>query len=431
MSEAKSPTEAPAGPSRRRFLKQAGVATGALAIAVPSVHAAEDSTIRVGLIGCGGRGSGAARNAMLADPNVRIVAMADLFDEPMQRCRSSLGKKFAKQMTVTDETCFSGFDCHKQLMESDADVVLLASPPHYRPDQIEVCVEAGKDIFCEKPVATDAVGVRRVRAACKIAAEKGLNVVSGLCWRYDQGMKETIDRVFDGQIGKVVATHTDYLTNPVWSRPRKEGMTEMEYQCNNWYNFIWLSGDHIVEQFIHGLDKALWLHGDAPPVQAYGLGGRQLRSDLLNGNIYDHFSVVYEWADGTKTFANTRQMRGCFNRTEDFVLGSNGQANLCKHKILGDNAWSFEGDKVQMHQAEQDEFFKAVRGERDRIDNSDYMCSSTLMAILGREVCYTGKQLTFDEVANGSQDLRPKSYAWGDGPEVVVPQPGSYEHPVA
>ena len=395
------------------------------------VHAASDSRIRVGLIGCGGRGSGAAVNAMQADPDVQVVALADLFAESMASCRSSLGKRFPEQFKVTDEMCFDGFDGYKKLLAADVDVVLLASPPHYRPDHVEAAVDAGKEIFCEKPVATDPTGVRRVEAACRKADEKGLNVVSGLCWRYDTGMKESISRIKDGQIGKLISTQADYLTGPVWIRPRRPEDTEMQYQCRNWYYFNWLSGDHIVEQFIHSLDKALWLRDDEPPVSAYGLGGRQRRSDETQGDVYDHFAVIYEWADGSRTFANTRQIAGCFRQVEDFVFGSAGSAKLCAHQIEGPNPWKHQGKDVQMHQAEQDEFFKALRGERARINNGDYMCKSTLMAILGREACYSGAMLTYDQIANSPQDLRPPSYTSSEGQPVVVPQPGEYTHPKA
>ncbi len=417
--------------NRRTFIKGTAIATGIVAGGIPKVHAAGNSEIRVGVIGCGGRGSGAAVNAMNADPGVRIVALADLFEQSLESSRQSLVTGHPKQFQVQDDHCFIGFDSYKKLLATDVDVVLLASPPHYRPDHMEAAVEAGKQIFCEKPVATDPTGVRRVEAACKLADEKGLNVVSGLCWRYDKGLKETVQKIHDGAIGRVISTQVNYLTGPVWTRPRRPDESEMEYQCRNWYYFYWLSGDHIAEQFIHSLDKALWLQHDDPPIRAYGIGGRQRRNDKTQGDIYDHFSVVYEWADGTKTHAHTRQISGCMNDVEDYVDGTEGTAKLIAHKIEGERPWQFTGDKVQMHQAEQDEFFKAVRGERERINNGTYMCRSTLMAILGREVCYTGNAMTYDELANSPQDLRPKAYQWGDAPAVEVPQPGKYKHPKA
>ena len=432
MSEKPQQTEPDSSsPTRRTFLKRASVATGILASNVPSVHAGSSSLIRVGLIGCGGRGTGAAQNAMKADPAVRIVALADLFQESMRICRQSLGKRYPDQFAVTDDTCFDGFEGYKDLLSSEVDVVLLASPPHYRPDHIEAAVEAGKEIFCEKPVATDPTGVRRVEAACVKADEKGLNVVSGLCWRYDKGMQQTIEQIMDGKIGTIITTQANYLANPVWVRPRRPGESEMEYQCRNWYYFNWLSGDHIVEQFIHSLDKALWLHEDVPPVKAYGLGGRQRRSDLTQGDIYDHFSVVYEWANGSRTYAHTRQIQGCFNETEDYVYGTEGLAKLIAHRIDGLSPWKFTGREVQMHQAEQDEFFRAIHGARPRINNGSYMCQSTLLAILGREVCYSGREMTFQQLASSPQDLRPKAYQWGEAPKVEIPQPGRYRHPTS
>ncbi len=426
-----SPSQSRSSTNRRSFLKGTAIATGVLAGGLPKVHAAGNSEIRVGLIGCGGRGSGAAVNAMKADEGVRIVALADLFPKSLELCRKSLSKAHADQFVVNDEKCFDGFDGYKNLLDADVDVVLLASPPHYRPDHIEASVEAGKQVFCEKPVATDPTGVRRVEAACRMADEKGLNVVSGLCWRYDQGLKQTVEKIHEGAIGKIVSTQVNYLTGPVWTRIREPGESDMQYQCRNWYYFNWLSGDHITEQFIHSLDKALWLQNDEPPLRAYGIGGRQRRDPETQGDIYDHFSVVYEWADGTRTYANTRQISGCMNEVEDFVYGTEGAAQLIKHQIEGQRPWKFSGDKVQMHQAEQDEFFKAIRGERDRINNGTYMCRSTLLAILGREVCYSGRAMSFDEIANSPQDLRPKAYAWGEAPKVEIPQPGKYRHPQA
>ena len=412
--------------SRRTFLKTSSIAMSGLA---SHVHAtANDQSIRVGLVGCGGRGLGAAINAAKADPNVRITALADLFQPSIDRAAGALAKTVPGQFQVPPEHVFVGFESYQQILTTDIDVVLLASPPHYRPDHMEAAVSAGKHIFCEKPVAVDPVGVRRVEQASKRAAAKGLNLVSGLCWRYDRGMQETVQRIHDGQIGRIVSTQADYLTNSLWTKVRKPTMSEMEYQCFNWYNYIWLSGDHIVEQFIHSLDKAMWLRADEPPVRAYGMGGRQQRTPVLNGNIYDHFCVTYEWADGTRTHANTRQMRGCKNQTEDFVFGTDGSAELIKHHIHGHQDWSFNGNEVQMHQAEQNELFRAIRGERETINNGDYMCKSTLMAILGREVCYTGREMTWEQITSSTQDLRPANYEWGDGPQVKVPQPGTYKH---
>lgn len=429
--------------NRRSFL-QTSLATTAVAAAASvaakparaadqtsAVHSGGSDVIRVGVVGCGGRGNGAAINAMNASKDVRIVAIGDLFEDSTRICRQALSKQNPEQFVVDDEHTFVGFDCYQKVIDSGIDVVLLASPPHYRPQQMEAAVAAGVHVFAEKPIATDPAGVRRVLAACQQADEKGLNVVSGLCWRYDQGVRETIGRIHEGAIGDVISAQANYLATPVWVRPRKPGESEMSYQCRNWYYFNWLSGDHYVEQFIHSLDKMMWLHHDTPPVKAYGLGGRQLRSETTQGNIYDHFGVVYEWADGTRAHAYTRQMSGCFNQTEDFVYGSKGQASLIAHQISGENRWKFSGDKVNMYDQEQIELFQAVRGERPRINNGPYMCSSTMMAILGREVAYCGKELTYEQVASSPMDLSPAAYDWDQQPPVVIPQPGRYEFPLA
>ena len=424
-----------AGESRRSFFKQISTAAAGgvlLQSGLPAVHAAVDETIRVGLIGCGGRGRGAAVNAMNADYNVRIVGLADLYPQAIATCRRSLAKNNEKQFTVEDDQCFTGIDAYRQLLATDIDVVLLAAPPHFRPAHLAAAVDAGKQIFCEKPVAVDPAGVRDVMASCQRAEAAGLNLVSGLCWRYHTGMIEGINRVLDGAVGDIRITQANYLASPVWMKTREPGESDMEYQLRNWYNYIWLSGDHYVEQFIHSLDKALWLHRDEPPVRAYGMGGRQNRDDETQGNIYDHFAVVYEWADGSRTFANTRQMSDCFTETEDYVFGSKGTAKLIAGEITGENPWKFEGDVIQMHQAEQNEMFAAIRGERPRINNGDYMCKSTMMSILGREVCYSGKILTYEQVANSPLNLSPPDYAAStQPPPVIVPEPGNYTFPLA
>jgi myo-inositol 2-dehydrogenase / D-chiro-inositol 1-dehydrogenase len=431
-----------ASTDRRGFLQAAATSTAgvvaattlarhATAVDSKAVHQSGSDVIRVGLVGCGGRGSGAAINAMNAGKDIQIVAVGDLFEESVSLARKSLEKQRPEQFLVDDDHAFVGFDCYKQVIDSDIDVVLLASPPHYRPAQIEAAVAAGKHVFAEKPIATDPAGVRRVMAACEQADAKGLNIVSGLCWRYDDAVRQGVAKIHDGAIGEIVSTQANYLTSPIWIRPRKPGETEMQYQCRNWYYFTWLSGDHYVEQFIHSLDKAMWLRHDVPPVKAIGLGGRQLRSDLTQGNIYDHFAVVYEWADGSRTHAYTRQMAGCFTQTEDFISGTRGTAKLLANEIEGQERWKFTGAKPNMYDQEHVELFQAVRGERSRINNGMYMCRSTMMAILGREVCYSGKELTYEQVATSPQDLGPESYNWDQPLTVEVPLPGKYQFPLA
>lgn len=423
---------------RRSFLKAGAIAGSGLLAGgsiVGRAHASGNEQIRVGVVGCGGRGKGALTNALDANPLVRIVALADLFPERLTEAVEifSNNEKYADRFDVTQENCYDGFDCCTKLLAgTEVDVVLLTAPPHYRPDHLQESINAGKHVFCEKPIATDPTGVRQVRSICDVAEKKGLNIVSGLCWRYDAGVRATIEKIQDGALGELVTTQANYLTGPVWTKTRKPGESEMEYQCRNWYYYTWLSGDHVLEQFIHSLDKALWIRGDVPPIKAHGTGGRQLRSDLTQGNIYDHFSISYEWADGTRTFATTRQFSRCMNETEDYIFGTRGSSKLLAHTIDGPQPWQFTGDHVvSMYVQEHIELYDAILGNRPTINNGEYMCDSTLMGILGREVCYSGQELTWDEVLHSPQDLRPARYAWGDAPEVVVAQPGKYRMPVA
>jgi myo-inositol 2-dehydrogenase/D-chiro-inositol 1-dehydrogenase len=417
--------------SRRTFLRQttAAVVGGTLAATLGSArmaHASGSDILKVGLVGCGGRGNGAAANAMSAEDNVQLTALADLFPDRLEEAKKALRSAIGAKYQVPDDQCFVGFDAYKQLMDTDIDVVLLATTPHYRPLHLQAAVAAGKHIFGEKPVAVDPVGVRSVLATCEEAEKKGLNVVSGLCWRYDLGVRETINRIRDGAIGDIVAIHENYLTSTIWFRARKPEWTEMEYQNRNWYNHTWLSGDHIVEQFVHSLDKSMWLMGDQPPKHCFGLGGRQVRVQPEFGNIYDHFAVCYEWENGVKSFAYTRQMAQCSNDVEDYVHGTKGRAQVLVNGQQGliNGQPVFTGKKPpSMYEYEHKELFAAIRAGKP-INNGRYMALSTMMAILGREACYTGQTLEWDAALNSDMRLGPTTYAWGDVPAEGIAMPG-------
>lgn len=419
--------------SRRNFLK-AGATLGSVAALAPKmVHAQGNNVLRVGLVGCGGRGTGAAENVMTADKYAHIVALADLFEDRLTQSRQLLSKKegFKDQYKVDDDHCFVGIDAFQKLLDNaSVDVVCLCTPPHFRPMQLEAAIKAGKHVFCEKPVAVDSAGVRKVLELTRQAQEKNLNLVSGLCWRYDRGVKATIQKIKDGAIGDIVNTQENYLTGTLWQRTRKPEWSDMEYQMRNWLYYRWLSGDHIAEQFIHSLDKSLWLHDDKPPVLAYGLGGRQVRTGEEFGDIYDHFSVVYEWEDGSRTYAHTRQMSDCFNQTEDFIYGTKGSAKVLANEVKNESGtWKFEGDKPSMYDEEHRELFAAIREGRT-INNGLYMSYSTMMAILGREACYSGKTVRWDDLMNSPMDLTPHTYEFGAAPSVSVPMPGKYNVPM-
>jgi predicted dehydrogenase len=425
-------TDVRSSASRRDFLKgsAAAVVSGSLAAtlgAARMAHAAADGVLKVGLIGCGGRGSGAAVNAVNADPNVKLTAMGEVFADRLEQARKVLKTSLKEKYAVTDDCAFSGFDAYKGVIDSGVDVVLLAEPPHFRPRHLRYAIEQGKHVFCEKPVAVDGPGVRHVLETTEMAKQKNLNLVSGLCWRYDYGVRETIKRIQDGAIGDILAIQENYLAGTLWHRTRQPEWSEMEYQLRNWYYYTWLSGDHNVEQHIHSLDKALWLNGDKPPAKCVGLGGRQVRTEPMWGNIYDHHAVCYEWDSGVKTFAYTRQMKGCKNDTDDYVLGTKGKAIVLgtgnRPRIVNEQGeWRYDGPSPSMYDVEHQELFAAIRAGQT-INNGTYMSYSTLLAIMGRMACYTGQEVTWDMALNSQEDLSPEKYEWGDVkiPEVAMP----------
>lgn len=420
----------PNATSRRDFLKvSASVAAGTAALALSrSVHAAGSDVLRVGLIGCGGRGTGAAANALSADPQTRLTALADVFPEKIGHTLKVTSGQFPDRVDVPPERQFVGFDAYQKLIASGVDVVLLAEPPHFRPRHLQAAIEAGKHVFCEKPVAVDAPGVRAVLESCQLAQQKGLSVVSGLCWRYHNGVRETMARVLDGAIGDVVGIQETYLTGFLWERPRQPQWTEMEFQMRNWYYFTWLSGDFNVEQHVHSLDKALWAMHDEPPARAWGLGGRQVRTDKRFGDIYDHHAVVYEYANGVRVWAYCRQQAGCYSDVSDIIIGTKGRCNVLKHQIedlSGKVVWKFQGQGGNMYELEHQALFRAIRSGKP-INNGVYMARSTMLAILGRMVDYTGRLLTWDEAIQSKQVLAPAAYSFEADPPVLPGPDGRY-----
>jgi myo-inositol 2-dehydrogenase/D-chiro-inositol 1-dehydrogenase len=426
MSQAIASSAAAA--SRRQFLKQSGTvfAAGAAAsqLVFPGgVHAAGSGTLKVGLIGCGGRGTGAASNALKADTNVKLVAMGDAFPDRLQTSLENLEKVAKGKVDVAQEKRFTGFDAYKQVIASGVDVVILATPPHFRPMHLKAAVDAGVHVFCEKPVAVDAPGVRSVLATVEEAKQKNLSIVSGLCWRYDHGVRETMKRVLDGAIGEIVTIQENYNTSGLWNHGRKPEWSDMEWQLRNWLYFTWLSGDFNTEQHVHSLDKGSWAMLDSPPLRATGLGGRQVRVEEDYGNIFDHFAVVYEYESGAKMFSFCRQQNGCSNDTSDYFIGTKGRANILKNTIEGETSWKFEGSKPSMYQVEHDELFASIRSG-EAINNGHYMAVSTMLAILGRMASYTGKTITWKDAINSQEDLSPPSYEFGPLPVPPVAKPG-------
>jgi predicted dehydrogenase len=415
--------------SRRDFLTAA--ATAGTMAALSNVHAAGTDILRIGLIGCGDRGTGAATQALSAESNVKLVAMADVFADRLQNSLEILEKdeKVAGKLDVKPDLRFVGFDAYQELLNSGVDVVLLCTPPHFRPQHLRAAVDAGKHVFAEKPVAVDVPGVHSVLASCDMAKNKGLSVVSGLCLRSDNGFRETIRRIQDGAIGEVFALYANDYRSGRWAKPRQPDWTDMLYQMRNWYNFTWLSGDFNVEQHIHFLDVCAWVMKGQVPVNAVGTGGRQVLTEAEYGQIYDHFSVVYEYADGAKLVSNCRQQPHCKNDMSVQVVGTHGRAELSERrkglqiKTKG-GTWTYSGPQNQMYQTEHDELFASIRNGKP-INNGEYMARSTLLAIMGRMAAYTGQEITWEMAQKSKENLSPSRYAWDARPPgVPIAVPG-------
>jgi len=418
-----------ASSSRRTFLKGSAAVVGGAMVGTLALeraaHAAGDDTLRIALIGCGGRGTGATANALKADKAIKLIAMADAFEDRLASSHNILARQFGDKVEVPKDRQFVGFDAYKQVMDlKDVDVVLLCTSPHFRPIHYAAAVDAGKHLFVEKPVAVDAPGLRSVLETNKKAKESGLAVVSGLCYRYDLAKRETIDRIHRGDIGDVMAMQVTYNTGTLWHRGRKPAWSEMEFQMRNWLYFTWLSGDHNCEQHVHSLDKAQWVLGDIAPQRCYGVGGRQVRTDKKFGNIYDHHSVCYEYPGGAKLFSQCRQMANCSSDVSDHVFGTKGRAELMSHSLapLEGERWRYRGGAPNMYDQEHVELYASIRAGKP-LHNGHYMAYSTMLAIMGRMATYTGQTITWDMAINSQEDLSPKAYAWGDAPEPVVAMP--------
>lgn len=400
-------------------------------ITPPASGRADEPLIRVGVVGCGGRGTGAAADAVEAAPNVEIYAMADLFRDRLQTSVEQLQEHASEGFNVTPERQFSGFDAYERVLETDVDYVILATPPHYRPQQLRAAVEADKHVFFEKPVGVDPPGVKQVIETGKRAEEKGLSLVTGTIYRRQDNFVEGVQRLHDGQIGDPLVGQAFYLTGPVWQRAHKPGMSNMEWQCRNWYHFTWLSGDHIVEQFVHNLDTINWaLQGH--PVEATATGGRQTRVDPSYGHIYDHFSVVFTYPNDVQVRAMCRQMERTQHETSNRIECTEGRIDLNPGKTTitdNDGSTVFEmekGDEVDEdpYVTEHTDLIESIRQD-EPINEAEQIAHSTLTGILGREAAYTGQTITWDEIMQADQlALGPDAYEFGSATIPPVAQPG-------
>jgi myo-inositol 2-dehydrogenase / D-chiro-inositol 1-dehydrogenase len=402
--------------SRREFIRRSSimVASGAVAsgVATPlnvarAAQAAYGSdTIRIGLIGCGGRGTGAAVQAMnTSGGEVKLLAMADAFSDRVQSSYRAIKSQHPEKVDVPKERQFAGFDAFKQLLDLELDLVILATPPGFRPLHFEAAVNAGKHVFMEKPVAVDAPGVRRVLASTAAAKQKKLAVAVGLQRRHEVAYLETIAKLQEGAIGDIILSRAYWNGAGVWVRPREPQQTELEYQMRNWYYFNWLCGDHIDEQHIHNLDVINWLMNDYP-VEANGMGGRQVRTGKEYGEIYDHHFVEFTYANGSKMFSQCRHIPNCWNAVSEHAHGSSGSADISGGKIYdakGKMIWKTDG-KRDGHQEEHHDLFAALR--RGEIPNEgEYGAKSTLTAILGRMATYSGQKVTWEEALHSDLAL--------------------------
>jgi len=391
------------GVSRREFFKAS--AAGGLTIA-GSAYAAGSDIIRVGLVGCGARGPDAALQAMVADKGVRMVALGDVRLDRVQETRSMLKSKSPEQAIVDDDHLFAGFDAYKHVIAS-SDVVLIANAAKFHPMHLRAAIEAGKHVFVEKPHAIDPAGIKAVRAACDLARQKNLCVVSGLHSRYSPAYREAIQRVHDGEIGRIVAIEENFLREPYGLHPRVAGMTEAEFQARNQYHFHWLCGDDVVQSLVHNLDRASWALGNVAPLKCHGMGGRSTLKGEVFGDIFDHHGVVYEFAAGQRVYAFCRTIPACYNEYSSKMYGTKGVCDLLKMRIDGETNWKYSGPQVSDHQQEHIEFFAALRAGK-YINNGDYMTRSTLIAIMGQLSCYTGKQVTWDQISKSDFQWLPK-----------------------
>jgi predicted dehydrogenase len=421
-------TENPTLADRRAFLKAGTIAAAASALpSVLNAQVAGSAEIKIALVGCGGRGSGAAAQSLNV-PGTKLVAMADAFTDNVEGAFKNLKGQFGDRVDVPQERRFSGFDAYKNAIDS-ADVVLLCTPPGFRPTHFEYAVKQGKHVFMEKPVAVDGPGIRKVIEAAKVADQKKLKVVCGLQRRYQTSYLETLKMIEDGAIGDFVSSQVYWVSGGVWVRDRKPEMSEMQYQMRNWYYFNWICGDHIAEQHVHNLDVGNWFKG-ANPVKAVGMGGRSQRVGKNYGEIFDHFYVEYTYADGTVMNSQSRHWNGVWSRVSESVAGTAGSAypGMIKDRS-GKVVWRFRDKDNNPYQTEHDRLYDFIRTDTPNND-AVRTAEATLTSILGRMACYSGAEVTWDQAMNSDLDTLPKTLAWDADPGPKPGPDGMYPSPV-
>jgi len=419
---------------RRNFLRLAGVSAVGAALAPELLAARARATamgraeIRVALVGCGGRGSGAAANALSTSGPVRLVAMADAFEDRLESSHAALAAEHGDKLAVPPERRFVGFDAYKKAIDCDVDLVILATPPGFRPMHFAYAVGKSRHVFCEKPVAVDAPGVRMVLEAGEEARAKGLKIGVGLQRHHQAAYIECVRRIQAGAIGEIVLLRAYWNSSGVWVNPRAAGQSEMEHQMRNWYYFNWLCGDHIVEQHIHNLDVCNWIMRDAP-VSAQGMGGRQVRTGKEFGEIYDHHSVEFTYASGAKLLSQCRHMPSCQDDVSEHAHGAHGWADVSAGRIVARGwEWRFQGEAPDPYQQEHDDLFAAIREGHD-YNEAEFGAKSTMTAILGRMATYSGRRVNLKDALASPLALRPSKYDWDGVPPSLPDANGFYPIP--
>ena len=422
--------------SRREFLKTSSLAAAGISLAGTlgigrSAHAAASDVIKVALIGAGGRGSGAAAQLMAADKNLRLVAVADAFENRATTAVEKLKKQYGAQVDVPQDRIFAGLPAYQQALATDATLVVLATPPGFRPYHYQAAVKAGKNVFMEKPCCVDGTGYRLLMAANKLADEKGLLVGVGLQRRHETRYIETIQRLQEGALGDIGLLRVYWNGSGIWNRHREADMTEMQYQVHNWYHFCWLSGDNICEQHIHNLDVGNWVKGDQHPVEANGMGGCTARYQGGNagtGQIFDHHFVEFTYPDGAKMYSQCRHIQGCFNSVSEAAQGTKGKSN-CSGTIDGEQPWKFKGKSPGGHAQEQVDLVAALRAGK-RYNEGYYGANSSMTAVLGRLATYSGKVVKWDDAVASELTQFPQELAWDAPAPVQKDADGNYPIPV-
>lgn len=397
--------------------------------------AVDDRKLKIGVIGCGGRGTGSAIQALRADSNTVLWAMGDVLPDrlagSLRGITEEMGAEAASRVEVPEQRRFLGFDSYQKVIDSGVDVVLLTTYPAFRPLHLRAAVEAGKHCFAEKPVAVDAPGVRSVLESAALAKKKNLGLVVGFCWRYNDGMRGVYEQVNGGALGEISSVYTNYLTGTLAKRPRQPEWSDLEFQLRNWWHFTWISGDHIVEQAVHSIDRLMWATGDRLPLRVVCLGGRAARSGPEHGHVFDHFSAIYEYEGGMRTFHSCRQMDGCPSDNTDYIQGTKGSAvvngwvpTYSVRDVAGNEVWKYAGRTDRdMYQTEHDELFASIRAGTP-INDGERGANSTMMAVMARMAAYTGQTISWERAMNSKEELVPAALAFGDMPTPPVPVPG-------